>query len=111
MTLTITSEAAAGIVKITLAGHLNAANAPEFQREIEKAAALPPTAVVLLLGELEYMSSAGLRIILFGKQKMGPKVKIYAVAPLAEVRETIRLSGFHHALTFLETYDASVIEA
>jgi anti-anti-sigma factor len=110
MTLIITSEVAGTVVKIGLAGHLNAANAAEFQKAMEAAAALPPTAVVLLLEELEYMASAGLRIILFGKQKMGAKVKIYAIAPRAEVRETIRLSGFHHALTFLDAYDGTIIE-
>jgi len=111
MNLSLTTETSErGIVTITLTGHLNAANAPEFQRALEQAAALPPVALVLLLAELEYMSSAGLRVILFGKQKMGPKVRIYAVAPREDVRETIRLSGFHHALTFLDAYDATLIE-
>lgn len=92
---------------ITLSGELDAAAAPAFRQEVEKAAAAHPTHVVLQMSGLDYMASAGLRVLIFAKQKMGTEVDIYVVAPQEMVRETLEKTGFDQSVIIVDQYDAA----
>jgi anti-anti-sigma factor len=99
-----------GIAKIALAGELDGNVAPAFRTEVENAAAQSAKRLVLLMKDLEYMSSAGLRVLVFAKQKMGASVDIYAIGVREEVMETITMTGLHHSIVLLDEYDAAQIE-
>jgi len=98
------------VAKITLSGELDAAAAPAFRADVEKAAEAKVKAVALQMSSLEYMASAGLRALVFAKQKMGTQVEIYMIGLQESVRETITMTGFQNSVTFLDEYDASKIE-
>jgi len=98
------------VAKITLSGALDASAAPAFRAEIEKAAGQQPKRLVLLMQDLDYIASAGLRVLIFAKQKMGAEVDIYAIAPQEQVRDTFEMTGFHHSIQILDGYDADKIE-
>lgn len=99
-----------GVAKITLSGELDAAAAPAFRTDIEKAASAKVKAVALIMKDLEYMASAGLRALVFAKQKMGTQVDIYMIGLQENVLETITMTGFQNSVTFLDSYDAAKIE-
>ena len=110
MALNVNHEITNGISKITLDGRLDASNANAFKAEVEKAAAEKAKAIVLMLAGLEYMASAGLRVLVFAKQKLGTGSKVFLVGAQPMVKQTIELSGFHQAVTILDSYDPAVIE-
>lgn len=104
-------EIANGIAKITLTGELDASVAGDFRAKIEEAAAQHVSKLVLLLDGLEYMSSAGLRTLVFAKQKMGQAVKIYVVGATEAVSEPIHQTGFHYSVIMMDSYDPGQIDA
>jgi anti-sigma B factor antagonist len=99
------------VAKITLTGELDASVAGLFKEQIEAAAQKQAKRLVLLMSNLEYMSSAGLRVLVFAKQKMGTQVVIYVVGAQPQIVEPIKQTGFHYSVTMMDTYDAAVIEA
>jgi anti-anti-sigma factor len=106
MSLTATLEHSGTAAIITLAGQLDASAAPIFKAKIEEAfAGDKPERLVLMMQDLEYMASAGLRALVFAKQKAG-NIEIDLVAVQESVMETIEMTGFHHSVTFLDSYSA-----
>lgn len=99
-----------GIAKITLSGELDGSTAPAFKTKVEEAAAANPKRLVLLMQDLEFMASAGLRVLIFSKQKMGTGVDIYMVGVQEMVKETITKTGFDQSVYILDEYDAAQIE-
>lgn len=110
MAFTATSDVTNGIAKITLSGELDANAAPVFRTEVEQVAAQQPRRLVLMMQELDYMASAGLRVLIYARQRMAQNVDIFVVGAQESVRETLEKTGFHHSVTELETYDPAVIE-
>jgi anti-anti-sigma factor len=111
MALNVTSEINNGIAKIALSGELDASVAGEFRNAIESVAAAHPRRLVLLLDGLTFMASAGLRVLIFAKQKLGSMVDLYIVGAHDAVLETMTMTGFHHSVILLDSYDASEIES
>ena len=87
-----------GIAKITLDGELDAGVALKFKEAVEAVASPKPEKLVIFMDKLAFMASAGLRILIFAKQKMGPDVGIYAVGAKGPVLNTLKMSGFDRSI-------------
>ena len=109
MAFTTTLAMTGNIAEITLSGALDAAAVPAFRADIERGAEQHPKHLVLLMQDLEYIASAGLRALIFAKQKMGAGVDIYVIAPQEQVLETLKITGFHHSIYILDDYNADTI--
>src|SRR5512135_2935202 len=84
--------------KIALIGELDAAAAPQFRQDIEAAAAEGGVQqLVLLVEELDYIASAGLRVLIFARQKMGAGVDIYVIGAQEQVLDTLEKTGFSNS--------------
>jgi anti-anti-sigma factor len=94
------------VARMTLVGELDSLSARVFQTEIEKIASLPIEALVLDMEKLDFMSSAGLRVLIFSKQKIGPKLSIYIVKPQELIVDTLEKTGLHHSVTIVDQYPA-----
>ena len=99
-----------GVAKVTLIGELDAGSAPLFKAEIEKVALDSTKRLVLLMKELNYIASAGIRVLVFAKQKMGATVDIYVVAPQDQILDTFEMTGLNNSLVIMKRYDTAKIE-
>jgi anti-sigma B factor antagonist len=93
------------VAEIAIDGELDASSAPAFRERIEEAASHNVSKLVIIMSGLTYMASAGLRVLIFAKQKMGTSVEIVLVGLQDTVKETLELTGFHHSVTVVESYD------
>ena len=87
---------------ITLEGELDASVAPQFKEKVEQAAATSVKRLVLKMEKLEYMASAGLRVLVFAKQKMGSDVELDLVGTQEMVRDTIEKAGFQYSVNMVD---------
>lgn len=92
------------VATIALSGELDASAAPSFRDAIEKVSGQNLTRLVLMMQELEYMASAGLRVLIFAKQKMGSHVDIYVVAPQEQVKDTLEKTGYDKGVIMTDSY-------
>lgn len=94
-----------GVAKITLAGRLDTTNAPEFSEKLKELIGQDIKKVVFFMEDLEYISSAGLRVIVFSKQKLGADTDVYIIAPKPDVLDVINMTGFDSFLIIQDTYE------
>lgn len=93
-----------GTAKIELSGRLDATNAPALQDELKKLIGQPVNRLVFYAKGLEYISSAGLRVIIFAKQKIGADAHIYLIAAAEAVLNVIKMSGLDNFMTIQDAY-------
>lgn len=91
---------------LTLSGDLDASTAPAFFDQVRQAAEGGPSRLVLVMDELAYMSSAGLRGLVFARQKMGEDVEIVVSGANENVARTIQVTGFDQSVVMSERYPA-----
>jgi len=106
MSFNITSEIIEGVAKLTLSGSLDSSSASLMQAEIQKVASQAPITLVLYVSELQFMSSAGLRMLIFAKQKLGTAVQIYIVQPQGQIVDTLQMTGIIHSVHLVDNYPA-----
>jgi anti-sigma B factor antagonist len=92
-------------VTIRLSGELDSAAAPRLNELVAQAATQSIVRLVLLMDQLSYLSSAGLRCLVFAHQKFGPGVEIVLIGVRSEVAETIRLTGLDRSVTMQDSAD------
>lgn len=83
---------------LVLSGRLDTVTAPKFNEALEE---ILPTATELILDleKLEYISSAGLRIILKAQKIMSSKGKLKLIHVNKSVMEVFDITGFTDLLT------------
>jgi anti-sigma B factor antagonist len=99
MSLDITTTVHDGVATLTLAGEADAAAVGLFQSTLTE---LTPSAIsrlVLDCADLTYMSSAGLRCLVYAHQRLGRGVPIEMNGVSPEVEETVRLTGLDRGVT------------
>lgn len=104
MPFQVSSQITNEVAKFTLSGELDASSSDIFRMEIEKIAAQKPTRLVLLVKDLSFMASAGLRVLIFAKQKLGTDVPIYVVSAQEPVLDTLQKTGFHQSVHIVSEY-------
>ena len=91
-----------GTLVAELAGRVDGANALEFQDALESV--LDKDVTVLDLERLSYISSAGLRVMLFASKTLLEKDGKFAACSLADsIAEVFKISGFDRIIPVFAT--------
>lgn len=83
---------------ISLEGRLDTTTAPEFERKLTSSLE-GKTSLVLDLAKLEYISSAGLRVLLAAQKTMNKQGSMILRNVSDEVKEIFEVTGFSDILT------------
>jgi anti-anti-sigma factor len=94
MALDISSKVDGGTARISLAGELDGSTAPKLRETVDNVLSGKPSQLVLQMEHLTFMASAGLRVLIFAKQKQ-PNLKIYLVKPQPAIVDTLHKTGFY----------------
>lgn len=81
-------------VVVALKGRLDAVVAPKLHEEMSNIYDQKVSSVTFEASELEYISSAGLRVIVMAKQKLGADVNLYLKDASDEIKSVMELTGF-----------------
>ncbi len=106
--MSINYHAENGVLTVFLTGHIDSANSAEVEEEINKIReANPADSVVVDCEKLEYISSAGLRIILRIKKAV-PETKAVNVGN--EIYEVFEMTGFTEMMDIQKAYRVISVE-
>ena len=97
-----------GTAKIALSGVLDANAINIFQEKLDKVIAQPLKRIVVLLHDLQCISSAGLRVMIFYNQKLGKDTEIHAVGASEQIKNFLKMSSFYEGVTLVDRYDETV---
>jgi anti-anti-sigma factor len=94
------------VITIQMSGELDASSAPGFHEILQQAATHSPKQLCLAIHNLSYISSAGVRGLVFARQKMGDDVEVIVDGANESVAETIRMTGIQHSITIRESFSS-----
>ena len=98
-----------GITVISVLGRIDAATAPALERFLGDLIAQEQLREVLDLGGVEYISSAGLRVILASAKSLTSKDGVLLLAnPQGPVKEVLDISGFGSVFSICDSVEAAV---
>lgn len=98
-------EQSGEITKVILSGKLDAVNAPVLMEELKSLIGQNVKKMVFYADDLEYISSAGLRTIIFAKQKLGTDVEVYMIGAQESVSDVIKMSGLDNFLYLQDSFE------
>ncbi|MEM9764604.1 MAG: STAS domain-containing protein [Pseudomonadota bacterium] len=106
MNIDHTRRGATDVLSIT--GRIDTTTAPQLEKALMSTINAGQGSVVLDLANVEYVSSAGLRVFLLGVKAMAGAARRFTLAAVSrDVLDVINLTGFQRVLTLAETVDAA----
>jgi len=96
--LNITKNTNASELTVSLTGRLDTTTAPELEKEL-KASLDGVTTLVIDMTALDYISSAGLRVLLSAQKTMNKQGEMKVVHVGETIKEIFEVTGFSDILT------------
>ena len=103
MELQYRMEVVEGTAKIWIGGRLDATNALAFQDELKKIIGQDISRIMFFAEDLEYIASAGLRVMIFVKQRIGMNAQVSLIGARKSVLDVVKMSGLDTFMTIEDT--------
>ncbi|MBD5521911.1 MAG: STAS domain-containing protein [Lachnospiraceae bacterium] len=97
--MTITKNTENGVLTLALEGRLDTNTAPELEKEIGAELTENVQTLILDLKDLEYISSAGLRVLLASQKKMNKQGNMVVKNANDMIMDVFQVTGFIDILT------------
>ena len=105
----ITQKEENGIVFIAIKGRLDADTSPQAEKVVKEALDGQTTRILFNLASLEYLSSAGLRVLLGAAKEMRRKDGKIVLCALNEfVKEIFEVSGFQSLIPIADSVESGI---
>jgi anti-anti-sigma factor len=105
----ITQKEENGIVSIAIKGRLDADSSMEAEKVVKDALGGEANRLLFNLGELEYLSSAGLRVLLSAAKEMRRRNGKIVLCALNEfVKEIFEVSGFQSLIPITDSVESGI---
>ena len=101
LNMVITKQQQDETLTLSVSGRLDTTTAPQLETEI-RAIGPDTTELILELGELEYISSAGLRVLLSAQKLMNRQGSMVLRHPAEMVMDVFEITGFADILTIVQ---------
>lgn len=102
-------EQVSGVTALAVRGRLDSTTAPVFGQKLEAIVATPRSRLVVDFESLEYMSSAGFRVLLVAAKRAeegGSRLVLCGLS--AKVRQLFDLGGFLDLFTIVRSRDDAI---
>lgn len=96
--MTITKYGEGKTLTIALGGRLDTTTAPELEEELNRSLD-GVSDLTLDMAELDYLSSAGLRVVLAAQKRMNKQGSMAVANVCADIMEVFEITGFVDILT------------
>ena len=105
----ITQKEENGILSFTIIGRLDADSSPEAEKVVNDALEGQTKRVLFDLASLEYLSSAGLRVLLSTAKEMRRRDGKFVLCSLNEfVKELFEVSGFQSLIPIADSVESGI---
>jgi len=105
----ITQKEENGILSFTIIGRLDADSSPEAEKVVQDALEGQTKRVLFDLASLEYLSSAGLRVLLSTAKEMRRRDGKFVLCSLNEfVKELFDVSGFQSLIPIADSVESGI---
>lgn len=93
------------VLEITLAGRLDAGNSPSLSDQLQEYKGKNIEKMVIYAKDLDYMASAGIRVIVFAVQKiLKPGSDAYFIGGQPDIISVLEMTGLDDALIIRDSY-------
>ena len=95
------------VTKINLHGHIDASIAPALMEELKPLIERKDEIKKLVFDakDLEYIASAGIRAVVFAKQKLGANVEVYLIGASEAILDVFKMTGIDKFLTIKDLFE------
>ena len=97
-----------GAVVIRLVGELDLYNAPELRAALLELCSEQPERLVVDLGEVEFVDSTALGVLIEARTKLDDRRSFLLAAPRLETHRALTISGLDQHLAVHQTVDAAL---
>jgi anti-anti-sigma factor len=96
------------IIVVRVQGRLDAASSPQLEKKLNSIVESGHFKLILNLGGVDYLSSAGMRLMLSVSKKLKHlEGKVVACSLNEDVMDVIKMAGFHQVLELYPTEEES----
>jgi len=102
-------ESDGGVTIVEVTGRIDSTSAPALQERLNSVMAAPQARVLLDLGKLDYISSAGFRILLLAAKRADAAGSRFVLCGVSgKVRQLFDLGGFLDLFTIVGSRDEGI---
>lgn len=98
-----------GVTVVSVGGEIDLSTAPAFEAAIAGALAEKPTVLVIELSAVQFLASAGLRILVATQEKLSKSAQVAVVASSPVTSRPIELTGLDKVISLYPTLDDALL--